>query len=116
MTRTLLRLFAIAAFLQPLTGCVVYEPVPVSAPSQPTPQQRFDRSWAAASGAMYDQGVNVTTQDRGSGVIRGERGGVTVTAVVETRPDGRIQVKFDSAGDPALVQRVSESYERRMGR
>jgi hypothetical protein len=109
------RLLFLAAVLA-VTGCVVYEPVPVAAPPQSSPQQRFDRSFAAASGAMYDQGVNVTTQDKGSGVIRGERGGVTVTAVVETRPDGRIQVKFDSSGDPSLVQRVSDSYERRMGR
>ena len=99
-----------------LGGCVVYEPVPVS--SQPTLQQRFDRSWAAAAGAMSDQGVTVVAQDRGSGMIRGERGGTTITAMVETRPDGRVQVTFNSKGadDTGIVQRVSESYDRRMGR
>jgi hypothetical protein len=115
MNLKLIRLLVVSAAVS-LGSCVVYEPVPAS--SQPTLQQRFDRSWAAASGAMSDQGLTITAQDRGSGVIRGERGGTTVTATVETLADGRVQVKFNSAGgaDPGLVQRVSDSYDRRMGR
>ena len=105
-----------AVFL--LGSCVVYEPVPLI--SQPTPQQRFDRSWAAASGAMSDQGLTITSQDRAAGVIQGDRGGITITATLETLPDGRIKVAFASKGgdsaDPGLIQRVSDSYERRMGR
>ena len=101
-----------------LVGCVVYEPVPSS--SQPTLQQRFDRSWSAAAGALSDQGLTITSQDRGAGVIQAERGGMTVTATLETLADGRVQVKFNSRGpngaDPGLVQRVSDSYDRRMGR
>jgi hypothetical protein len=69
---------------------------------------------------MYDQGLTITTQDRSAGVIRGDRGGITITATVETRPDGRIQVQFNSSGatgtDPGLIDRVTESYNRRMGR
>jgi hypothetical protein len=117
MNRNLLRLLVVSTVLS-LGSCVVYEPVPVG--SQPTLQQRFDRSWAAAGGAMSDQGLTITAQDRGSGVIRGERGGMTVTATVETLADGRVQVKFTSnspaSADPGLVQRVSDSYDRRMGR
>ena len=99
-------------------GCVVYDTYPYS---QPTTQQRFDRSWAAASGAMADQGINVTSQDRGSGVIRGTSGTTLVTASVTTLADGSIQVKFDSTapsgGDSSgLSQRLYQSYERRMGR
>ena len=60
------------------------------------------------------------SQDRGSGVIQGVGGGATVTAAVQTLPDGRIQVKFNSAttagGDKGLIQRLSDSYDRRMGR
>ena len=111
------RLVAVAAIAS-LGACVVYEPVPVV--SQPTLQQRFDRSWAAATGAMSDQGLTITSQDRGAGMIRGERGGVTITATLETLSDGRLQVTFASKGansaDPALTQRVSDSYDRRMGR
>jgi hypothetical protein len=107
----------LVAFVISSGGCVVYEPMPVS--SQPTLQQRFDRSWAAAMGAMTDQGLSITAQDRGAGVIRGVQGSVTITATLTTLPDGRIQVKFDSTTsgtDSAVIQRVSESYERRMGR
>jgi hypothetical protein len=65
---------------------------------------------------MQDQGVTIVSQDRGNGTIRGERGGVTLTAIVEARPDDRIQVTFNAKDDAALVQRVSDSYDRRMGR
>jgi hypothetical protein len=109
-------LLAVVAVTLPLAGCVVYEPVPVVQ----TVQQRFDRSWDAAVGAMSEQGLTITTHDRNAGVIRGERGGITVTAGVQTLPDGRIQVRFDQTGatstDPDLIHRVSDGYDRRMGR
>jgi len=99
------------------SGCVVYEPVPVS---QPSLQERYDRSWSAAAGALSDQGLTITQQDRGSGWIVGTRGNTTIVATVVTLPDGRIQVRFDSRGatgaDPELMNRVSDSYDRRMGR
>ena len=112
MKGTLRRLMILAAVMS-LAACVTYEPLP-------TAQQRFDRSWAAAAGAIYDNGLTITTQDRTSGVIRGERAGVTITATVETLPDGRIQVKFFSTGetknDPYILGRVTDSYNQRMGR
>ena len=117
MNLKLRRLVIVSALLS-LGACVVYEPVPVS--PQTTLQQRFDRSWSAAAGAMSDQRLTITSQDRATGVIRGERGGITITATIETLADGRIQVKFGSTGDnradPGLMQRVSDSYDRRMGR
>jgi hypothetical protein len=98
-------------------SCVAYDPVYVS---QPTVQQRFDRSWSAAAGAMSDEGVAITEQDRGSGTIRGTRSGAQVTASVQTLADGRIQVRFEATGpsgsDTAFVHRLSSSYDRRMGR
>jgi hypothetical protein len=100
-----------------LSGCVVYDPVPYG--SQPTLQQRFDRSWAATTGAMADEGLTITSQNRSAGVVQGERGGIRITAALETLPDGSVQVKFTTQGtgnDPALIQRVSKSYDRRMGR
>ena len=117
MNPKLSRLIIVCVLLS-LDGCVVYQPVPGS--PQATLQQRFDRSWDAAAGAMADQGLTIASQDRGTGVLRGEQGGIAITAEVETLADGRIQVKFSSAGasraDPGLVQRVSDSYDRRMGR
>jgi hypothetical protein len=96
-----------------LAACVVYEPVPQQAPST------YDRAWAAAIGALQDQGVAINDQDRASGLLRGTRGATGVTAVVRTRPDGRVQVEFNTTGtssDPGLVERIGESYNRRMGR
>jgi hypothetical protein len=113
MKPRLLLLLLIVAWLP--TACVVYEPVPMA-----TTQERFDRSWAAAAGAMADEGLAIEAQDRGAGVIRGRSGGTTIVATVQTLADGRIQVKFDSLGaagtDTSLVDRVSRSYDRRMGR
>ncbi len=115
MILTICRLVMVWALLS-LGACVVYAPVPLS--SQPTLQERLDRSWAAATGAMSDQGLTITSQDRGTGVIVGERGGITITATVEALADGRLQVKFASKGADGtdLTQRVSDSYDRRMGR
>jgi len=110
------RLVFLLLLLFTLGGCVVYEPVAVG----PTQQQRFDRSWSAAMGAIIDQGVTIEAQDRGAGVIRGNRGGIAITAQLQTLADGSIQVRFDQSGqtssDPDLIHRVSESYDRRMGR
>src|SRR5688572_33468176 len=110
-----MRAYILAALLHSalLAGCVVYEPYPVSA------QSRFDQSWNAATGAMADQGVSIGTQDRGAGIIRGTRSGINVQASLRTLADGRVEVRFDSSGDradPGLIHRISESYERRMGR
>jgi len=111
-----IRALLLAGFVLALGGCVVYEPVVV----QPSPQQRFDRSWDAAAGALADEGVTITAQDRGAGVIRGQRGSVGIAATVRVLADGRIEVKFDQTGttssDPNLVHRISDSYDRRMGR
>jgi len=114
MRTPILRALLCSALLSSLGGCVVYEPVPVST------QSRFDQAWNAATGAMADQGVSITTQDRGAGIIRGARSGINIQASVRTLADGRVEVRFDSSGetraDPSLINRVSESYDRRMGR
>jgi len=109
--------FAIVAVVATLSACVAYEPVPVAV-VQPSTQERIDRSWDAAAGAMIDQGMTITAQDRRGGMIRGTRGGATITAQLETLADGRIQVKFTSSGasDAGLVDGVTDSYNRRMGR
>jgi hypothetical protein len=121
MPRRVLSCLALAGALAMLSACVAYTypPVPVAAP-QPSPQQRYEQSWAAAAGAMADQGVTITAQDRGAGVIRGARAGVPVTAAVSTQADGNVQVSFETVGaaekDPGLTQRLRESFLRRMGR
>ncbi len=99
-----------------LGGCVVYEPVPVGY-SQPS---NFDRSWNAAVFAMREQGVAISQEDRGAGIVRGTRGGINVTGTVRTQADGSVRVQFDTSGatgsDPTLIDRITRSYQAYMGR
>jgi hypothetical protein len=112
---------ALAAALAAAAGCVVYDPYyPYGYPQAPSPQQMYDRSWNAAVGAMWDQGVEIVRQDRSGGVVEGRRGGVTVTSRILAQADGRIRVETHTGGnlaeDPGLSERLSRSYDTRMGR
>jgi hypothetical protein len=94
-------------------GCAYYGyPVAVSAPAS------FERSFSAAAGAMRDQGLTLSVEDRSSGTIVGSIGAGSVTANVRQQADGSVRVQFDATGarDPALIERVSRSYDSRMGR
>ena len=99
-----------------LSGCTVYQPVPAYAPAPST----FDRAWSAAVGAAQDEGVRITSEDRGRGVISGSRGEQDVTITVQTQADGNVRVEFSARGpkgsDTGLASRISRAYDRRMGR
>lgn len=94
-----------------LAGCAAYEPVPVDPMRAP---------WQAAIGAIGDAGLTLVTADQATGTIRGTRGTVEGIIVVRMRNDGRVGVEISSRDpdkrDPALVQRLTEAYNRRMGR
>ena len=100
-----------------LGGCVYQAPGTYTTTSTVS---KFDRSWSAATGAFSDQSVRVTRQDRGAGVIEGTRNGINVSGSVQQQADGRVKVQFDRSGgvtqDPGLVERITQSYNRRMGR
>jgi hypothetical protein len=102
--------------LMGLSGCVVYEPVPTPVPSPST----FERAWSAAIGAAQDEGVRINSEDRGNGVITGNRGDQDVTINVRTQADGNVRVEFSARGpkgsDTGLAGRISRAYDRRMGR
>jgi hypothetical protein len=100
-----------------LGGCVYYPPAPYPAPLGALPST-FDRAYDAALGALSDQGLRITTQDRASGSIVGVRGAATVTASVRPQADGTTRVEFNTSGDAdaGLSQRVLASYNARMGR
>lgn len=97
-----------------IAGCVPYAPVP--APGQ----SNFDRAWSAALGGAQDAGVQVTSADPATGLIRGSKDGIGVTVAVARQADGSVRVQFDTTGpsqrDPGLGNRFSQAYERRMGR
>lgn len=113
MLRTLCIVLALGIAVVPLAGCVVYEPVPV-APSN------FERAWHAALNGARDAGVQVTSADSATGLIRGTKDGIDVTVVVARQADASVRVQFDAKGptqrDPGLAERFSRAYDRRMGR
>jgi hypothetical protein len=104
--------FALASVV--LAGCVVYQPVTVPGPSN------FDAAWNAALGGAQDAGVQVSSADPSTGLIRGTKDGIDVTVVVARQGDGSVRVQFDAKGptqrDPGLSNRFSQAYDRRMGR
>ena len=122
MKSSIPRVAAILAVLAALGGCVVYDPYyPYGPPGgYPAGPNTFDRSWAAAVGALGDQGVQITNQDRASGTIDGQRGNVTIKTRVTMQADGKTRVEFNTGGalseDPGLPDRISRSYDVRMGR
>lgn len=115
MRRYLLTLVFTGALI---AGCTYYQTA--SGTYVTTPVSSFDRSWGAVIGAFQDQGVRITSEDRGAGIVRGTRNGIYPTAIVRTQADGSVRVEFKTTGatqwDPALIDRISQSYDRRMGR
>lgn len=116
-SRTLVVARALALSLVALApaGCYVAPyPYDYSVPAS------FDRSWAAAIGAMQDNGLTITSQDRATGTAVGSRSNADIVARVQQQADGSVRVEFTSrrAGndDPGLISRVTASYHQRMGR
>jgi len=106
-----MRALLLAAALA-IAGCTYYV-----APGGPA---SFDRSWDAAIGALRDQGLEIVSAERATGVATGRRGQVDVTARVRTQADGSVRVEFNTPGSGApdrdLMERVSRAYDLRMGR
>ena len=102
------------------SGCIYHEaPSAPSYSARPSPSN-FDRAWDAAVGAAYDEGVQVTVQDRANGVIRGTKGSANIDISVRTQADGSVRVAINSRGpggrDSALADQLNQAYDRRMGR
>ena len=99
-------------------GCTYYQAAPGAYTT--TPPSGFDRSYSAAVGALEDQGVQVTSENRSAGIVRGTKSGINVTANVRTQADGSVRVEFNTSGatakDPELINRITQSYNQRMGR
>ena len=113
------RLLAGAAALC-CAGCTYYVPPPTTIPvtQTVTTPANYDRSFNAALGAMQDQGLAIQRQDASAGVIVGMRDNATVTANLSRQADGSVRVAFNAsdARDPDLIDRITRSYQARMGR
>ena len=109
-----LGVLALALSISGLAACVGAPPGTV-----PNSQLDFDRTFAAARGALLDQKLSVTRQDRRHGTLEGMDGTRGVSVSLRTMHDGTIRVSFaplggDSAADAALLERVADSYNQRI--
>ena len=99
------------AILLALAACVAYAPPPPST---------TERAYNAIVAAMAENGVRVGEANPATGIVTGTRGNISVTATVAPRPDGSAQIEFRTKGniseDPTLINRITESYNVRMGR
>jgi hypothetical protein len=101
-----------------LAGCTYYEVSPGVYATAPA--STFDRSWSAARNAFLEQNVRVVQEDRSTGTLRGNYNGIDVLALLRTQADGSVRVEFRTANatqvDPQLIERITSSYDRLMGR
>lgn len=108
---------AVCVAMLALVGCTYYA-VPVAVPAATYYPSTYDRAFTAAAGAMRDQGLAINVEDRVNGQIVGTLSGMTITALVRAQSDGSVRLQFDSysARDQQLIERISQSYDARMGR
>lgn len=103
---------AIAALAALLAGCVGAPPGTVS-----YSQSTYNRTFDAALGALADQKLVISEQDRRGGRIVAKEEGITLTATLEPLPDGSIRVSFRQQPEgehPDLLKRVTQAYEARV--
>lgn len=84
----------------------------------PAPVTSYERSWQAARAAAYDEGVRITSEDRSSGTLLGDKGPDNVRITVAPLANGAVRVEFSVTGPEGsdLHQRLTNAYNRRMGR
>ena len=79
----------------------------------------FDRTFNTAMGAMADQKMIFSVQDRRQGLLVAELNGDTVQATLRPNPlDSTVRVEFSAVGAPhgddKLLTRVVDAYRQRM--
>ncbi len=93
-----------------LAACAASPPRPAHS------QLSYARTFDLVLAAMVDLKMDIPTQDRRHGHIVGRLGADTVSADLQLHVDGTIRVDFAQQGDadPALLQRVIETYNARL--
>jgi hypothetical protein len=103
-------------FLALAPAACYYAPYPYAT----TVPASFDRSYNAVLGSMADNGLAILMEDRPAGRVVARRGGIDVTGLVIQQSDGSVRVEFATSGnigeDPTMIERVTRSYNARMGR
>src|SRR4051812_44713928 len=115
----LLGCIAVSLACAGVVGCVAY-PYPYETSQTVMVPASFDRSWEAALGAASDSGIQVTSADRSTGRIIGNKGGAVVTIIVQQQSGGNLQVSMTAPdakeSNPTLNDRWPAANNRRMGR
>ena len=99
------------------SGCYYYGPPPYTyAP----PYASYDYVWDSAMRAAQDVGIQITSSNRSTGTVFGQRDGVSVTIQVTQQSDGRTRVELTTKGSPSATSAVADdfyrAYDHYMGR
>jgi len=102
-----------------VSGCYYYEPYPVYYPPAP-PYPSYDYIWDSAIRAAQDVGIQITSTNRNTGTVFGQRDKVGVTIQVIQQPDGKTRVEVTTEGTKGSGSAVSDdfygAFNRYMGR
>lgn len=111
------RIIAIVLLSLTLSACTYYQTAPGVYSSVAVPSvSKFEQAWSASIGAFSDQNIHITLEDRNAGVIQGYYNNTDVSGNITHQANGDVRVQFDTSNDPALINRITQSYNRRMGR
>ena len=109
----------ISAVFVIVSGCYYYESPPMSYPPEP-PYASYDYTWDSAIRAAQDVGIQITSSNRNTGTIFGQRDRVGVTIQVTQQADGRTRVELTAQGGRGSSSGVADdfyrAYDRYMGR
>ncbi|OGP62732.1 MAG: hypothetical protein A2170_17215 [Deltaproteobacteria bacterium RBG_13_53_10] len=118
MKKLNLALFILAVFVV-MSGCYYYGPPPVGYPPEP-PYASYEYSWDSAIRAAQDVGIQITSSNRNTGTIFGQRDRVGVTIQVTQHADDRTRVELTVQGGRGPSSGVADdfyrAYDRYMGR
>ena len=99
------------------TGAILAATILLGACETPPEPTRFEKACSAVVGAFQDAVVPIAVQDCATGQVRGSKDGIEVRASLRTLPDGAVRVEFHTSGqNQALIHRISQAYDARMGR
>ena len=103
-----------------VSGCYYYEPPAVVYSPGPPPYASYDYIWDSAMRAAQDVGIQITSSNRNTGTIFGQRDRVGVTIQVTRQADGRTRVELTAQGSQGSTSQAADdfyrAYDRYMGR
>jgi hypothetical protein len=99
----------------PLSGCYYVGPLPPVA-VEPGPAPSFDFAWDSALRAADESGIRITSANKESGTLLGQRGPIDVKITVVKQVDGKIRVELDLKSQPPRAQYVADDFYKAYGR